>query len=199
MLTGTYVPGRSLVHRATPGLKLVLLAVFLVPISIWQTPLLAGVSAAVVLVGFAVARIPLRYLLAELKPLRWFLAVLVPYQWWALGLEAALQLLVGLVISVAAASLVTLSTRVSDLLDTVQRGLQPLRRLGVDPDKVALTVSLALRAIPVVRDLLHQTLEARRARGLERSPRALATPLVIRTVRHAERVGEALAARGYDD
>jgi biotin transport system permease protein len=29
--------------------------------------------------------------------------------------------------------------------------------------------------------------------------RALAVPLVIRTVRHADRLGEALAARGVDD
>ena len=85
------------------------------------------------------------------------------------------------------------------MLDGVQRLAQPLRHVGVSPERVALTVSLTLRSIPVVGQLLQQTLDARRARGLDRSVRAVATPLVIRTVRHAERVGDALAARGVDD
>ena len=134
-----------------------------------------------------------------MRPLRWFLLVMAPFQWWSGGWEAVVVTLGGMVVAVAAAGLVTLTTRVSEMLDGVQRLAQPLRHVGVSPERVALTVSLTLRSIPVVGQLLQQTLDARRARGLDRSVRAVATPLVIRTVRHAERVGDALAARGVDD
>nr|WP_284287061.1 energy-coupling factor transporter transmembrane component T [Angustibacter aerolatus] len=58
---------------------------------------------------------------------------------------------------------------------------------------------LTVRAVPVVAGLLDDVRDARRARGLERSPRALLVPLVVRTVRYADRLGEALVARGVDD
>ena len=41
--------------------------------------------------------------------------------------------------------------------------------------------------------------DAQRARGSAASPRAFAVPLVVRSLRHAEQLGDALAARGLDD
>ncbi len=53
--------------------------------------------------------------------------------------------------------------------------------------------------MPVVVGLAEEVREAQRARGLGASPRAFAVPLVVRTLRHADALGEALAARGVDD
>ena len=64
---------------------------------------------------------------------------------------------------------------------------------------VSLLLALTLRSIPVVATLAVQVQEARKARGAERSVRAFAVPLVIRTIRYADRLGEALLARGVDD
>ena len=69
----------------------------------------------------------------------------------------------------------------------------------MDPDRVALVLALTVRAVPVLAGTYAQARDARRARGLERSPRALLVPLVLRTMRHADQLGEALAARGVDD
>ncbi len=199
MLTGAYAEGRSLLHRLPVPWKLLALAVFLVPVSLVQRPWMTAASALVVLGVYALCRISMRLAWGEVRPLRWFLLVMAPFQWWSGGWEAVVVTLGGMVVAVAAAGLVTLTTRASEMLDGVQRLAQPLRHVGVSPERVALTVSLTLRSIPVVGQLLQQTLDARRARGLDRSVRAVATPLVIRTVRHAERVGDALAARGVDD
>jgi biotin transport system permease protein len=100
---------------------------------------------------------------------------------------------------VAAAGLVTLTTTTQELLDTLTRALGPLRRVGVDPERVALLLALAVRAVPVLASLAGDVRQARMARGAERSMRAFAVPFVIRAVRHADRLGEALAARGVDD
>jgi biotin transport system permease protein len=100
---------------------------------------------------------------------------------------------------VAAAAVVTLTTQTQDLLDAVVAAVRPFARLGLNPDRVALTLALAVRSVPVVAQLARDVQEARMARGAGRSVRAFAVPLVIRTVRHADRLGEALAARGVDD
>jgi biotin transport system permease protein len=92
-----------------------------------------------------------------------------------------------------------LTTRVVDLLEVLEWLLGPFRRLGVDPERVALVLALAIRAVPVVAGLAGQVRDAQRARGLTASPRAYAVPLVVRSLRHADALGEALVARGLDD
>jgi len=77
--------------------------------------------------------------------------------------------------------------------------LRPLRRAGVDPERVALVLALAVRTVPVLVGIGGEVQQARAARGAERSVRAFAVPFVIRSLRHADRLGEALEARGVDD
>ena len=56
-----------------------------------------------------------------------------------------------------------------------------------------------ITSIPRISAIAAETRDAARARGLGRSPRAYLTPMAIRTVAHANLVGEALAARGLGD
>jgi biotin transport system permease protein len=152
-----------------------------------------------VLAGYALAQVPASVAAAQLWPMRWFVVLLVPLQWWTGGWRQVVVVVGTMLVTVAAAALVTLTTRVSDMLDVCVRALGPARRLGVDPERVGLALALTVRAVPVLADTFAQARDARRARGLERSPRALLVPLVLRTLRHADRLGEALAARGVDD
>lgn len=109
--------------------------------------------------------------------------------------------LIGLVmvLAVAVAALVTLTTSTTDLLDALERGLQPLRPVGVDPERVALTLALTARTIPVIGGFGLRLREAGRARGVRLGVIPYAVGLVVLTLQHAERVGEALRARGIDD
>jgi biotin transport system permease protein len=59
-------------------------------------------------------------------------------------------------------------------------------------------LSLALRFIPLLFDKFEEIREAQRARGLERSVVALLMPLLIKTLRMANDLTEAIEARGYD-
>jgi biotin transport system permease protein len=94
---------------------------------------------------------------------------------------------------------VTLTTRTTDLVDTVVRAVRPLRRVGVEPERVGLLLALAIRSVPVVAAIAGEVRDAQRARGLSTDPRAYAVPLIIRSLRHADALGEALVARGVDD
>jgi biotin transport system permease protein len=196
---GIYWPGRSSLHRCPAGVKLLLLAAGSVALALWRGLPALGVAAAVVLAGFAVARIPVRVAWAQLRPLRWVVVVLGVAQLAFSGWRLALGIVAALVVLVAAAALLTLTTTVSALLDTFVRLARPLCVLGVDTERLGLLAALTVRSVPVVARIRDEAAEARRARGLERSLRALLVPFVVRTVRHADRLGEALAARGVDD
>jgi biotin transport system permease protein len=199
VLLGAYLAGDSPVHRAPAGLKLGLLGAGLLLLALLPgfVPVLV---AGLVVVGLAaLARVGARPLAAQVRPLLWLLVPLTALQLWLSGPVRALTIAGGLVVAVAAAGLVTLTTRTEQLLDALVAGLRPLRRAGVDPERVALVLALAVRSVPVLVGIAREVQQARAARGAERSVRAFAVPFVIRSLRHADRLGEALEARGVDD
>lgn len=198
-MIGAYVPGTSLLHRARPGVKLAGLAALLLVVGVIRTPVV--VAAAAVLVGFAgvVSGVGARQQAAQLRPVVPALILVGALQVWLTGPVRAAVVVGSIAVAVAAAALVTLTTRTTDLLDALVAALGPARRLGVDPDRVALVLALAVRAVPVLAELAREVREARAARGAERSLRAFAVPFVVRSLRYADRLGEALAARGVDD
>jgi biotin transport system permease protein len=199
VLVGAYSPGTSPVHRAPAAAKLVALGAGLVALTVWRSPAGVGGAAAVVTALAAASGVGPGLLWHQVRPVLWFVAFVVPLQVWLAGAQAALVVAGSLVVAVAAAGLVTLTTRTQELLDALVRGLGPLRPLGVRPERVALVLALAVRTVPVLAGLARQVGEARAARGAGRSVRAFAVPLLIRSLRHADRLGEALAARGVDD
>ena len=198
-MIGVYVAGDSAVHRARPGLKLaVLLAATTVLLLAARWEVVTAGAVLVVAVGLW-AGLGLRGLGRLVWPLRWIVLVLTPVQAWLAGWERAYVVVGGLVVAVTAASLVSATTRVADMTDAIVRIVTPARRIGIDPERVGLVIALAIRSVPVLLDGLRVVREARQARGMRLTPDTLLTPLVVRAVRHADRVGEALAARGIDD
>ncbi len=198
-MIGLYRPGSTLLHRAGAGIKLLTLLVGTTALVLVRSPPAVAVGAVAVTLAGAVGALPPAVIWQQMRPLRWFVAALVPLQLWAGGWRAVVVSVGTLLVMVSAAAVVTLTTRVTAILDVIERLAAPLRRLGVDPERIALVLALTIRAVPVLASTLDEVRDARRARGLERSPRALLVPLVVRTLRHADRLGEALAARGVDD
>ncbi len=58
-----------------------------------------------------------------------------------------------------------------------------------------MAVSLTLTMVPVVAGLAQRVRDAERARGVRLGVRSV-VPLLVLTLRHADQVGDALAARG---
>ena len=198
-MLAAYRPGASVLHRSPAGVKLSGLALGLLILAWWRSPVSVAVGALAVLCLTTVAGVGLRSLGGQLRPVLWFAITVAALQVWSTGPMAALVVVGSLLEAVALAGLVTLTTRTEQLLDALVAGLGPLRRFGVDPERVALVLSLTIRAVPVMATLAREVQEARAARGAGRSMRAFLVPFVIRSVRYADRLGEALAARGVDD
>ena len=196
---GLYSPGSSVLHRLAAGWKLaglLLAAVGIVALQqLWQLGLAALTMAGL----FAISRVPTFLVWQQLRPLRWLLLFTVVFQGAVAGWRPAVMLGGGLVLAVSGAALVTLTTTVTAILDVCRRLLLPLRRLGVDPDRVALVLAMTIRCIPLLVGIVDDVAQARKARGLSFSLLALAAPAVVRALRTADAMGEALVARGVDD
>ncbi|HEX8819249.1 MAG TPA: energy-coupling factor transporter transmembrane component T, partial [Archangium sp.] len=114
------------------------------------------------------------------------------------GVEPALQAVLRLAVLLLLATLVSLTTRASDMLESLERALRPLGRLGVNPARLSLMLSLTLRFIPLLATWLHDIREAQRVRGLENDPFAVLVPLLVKTLRTADQLADAIDARCFD-
>lgn len=197
MTFGLYVPRSSPVHALSAKVKLLILAIagivtVLIANPLWLTGLLAGVNG-----GLLLARLPLRAVWHHLHPMLPLLVAILLLQGlfgdWQAGGVAVLRFL----ILVELATLVTLTTRISDMVEAIERGLQPFARFGFRPAQVSLMIAMALHLIPVLLNQFQQIQEAQRARGLDRHPIALIVPLFIKTLRMADDLSDALDVRCY--
>lgn len=197
---GVYVPGTTPVHRMNPGIKFLGLIFFIVVVAFFADTLpRAALSLALVAVGYAVSRIPLRIAAGQILPVMPVLLVLGAFQWWQRDLSAAATILAGLSATVAAAALLTLTTTIAELMDALEQGLRPAARFGLPVDTIVLAISLTIRFIPVLLNTVHEVLQARKARGVGGSLAAFGTPVLIQALSRARQLGEALMARGVGD
>jgi len=195
MIAGLYRPGDSPLHRAPVGAKLLALALGGTLLVLVHDPVAMASLFALALAAFRLGGLSIATGLRQLRPLLVIIAFLFVAQVWISGWGAAFTVSLRLSCLFLLASLVTLTTRVSDMVDTLERLLRPLQPLGLNPERVSLAISLAIRFVPALQSVLAEVREAQRARGLDRNMLALVVPLLVRTLKMADEVAEAIDAR----
>lgn len=196
---GVYQPGTSVLHRLPAGVKLVGLGALIALMSVLvDSPATLGVAAVGVVAVAATAGMRLKIVVAQLRPVLWVVVFIFVFQLLFTDWRRALVVCGTLLLAVSLAAVVTSSTRTTDMLAAMTRGMRPLARIGFPVEQVALGLALAIRSIPVMIETVRQVEEARRARGLRFSPRIVVAPVVVAALRIADGFAEALIARGLD-
>lgn len=197
---GVYVPGDTLVHRTPAGWKFVALLCYILATTIAvKTWPLALACLAVISLFYVLARIPACLAVQQTAPVLPVLLVLGAFQWWQRGWEFAAVTVVVLLSSVAAAALLTLTTTIAELMAAIENGLAPFARFGLPVETISLAISLTIRLIPLQLATVTEVLAARKARGAGFSIAAFGTPVMVRSIRRARLLAEALIARGVAD
>lgn len=194
MLTLTS-PVETWLHRVPAGAKLAALAV--VTVGLFSLEGLVGPSLALVAVGaLYLSCWLLRYGLRRLVPLWPFLLVLAVWHGWTGTLAEGGTVALRLITAVAAANLVTMTTRLTDMVTVLERLAGPFRHLGLPPRTLALALALVIRFIPVLSDRIGTLRLAWMARSARRAGWVLLVPATLAALDDADRVAEALRARG---
>lgn len=188
----------SWLHRLPVGVKLLTLSLSAVALIWARSPALLLMALALIAVLTLSARIPGRALWQQLRPALWVAAIALPLNWLFSGWESALLISGRLFAALALAGLFTLSTTTTAVLASTERWFG--RMFGpARAERIGLMIALTIRSLPLLAELVHEVNEARRARGLERSVRALVVPVLVRALKSADELGEALLARGLGD
>ncbi|MBO6561520.1 MAG: energy-coupling factor transporter transmembrane protein EcfT [Nisaea sp.] len=193
-----YQPGTSPVHRLHAVWKLAGLFAAGIAVLLTESPLLLAIGLASVLACFMLARLPLGAVLRQALPLFAVLAVFFAAHAIFTSPELGTILVLRFATIIGCGLLLTLTTKVSDMMAVLERALRPLALFGINPAKISLVFALTIRFIPVLADTWMSVRAAQQARGLGGNPLALLVPVTIQTLRRADQIAEAIEARGVE-
>lgn len=134
--------------------------------------------------------------IGRLRMLWPFIVLVVLWHFVIAEVEGGIVIALRMVTAVGLANLVTMTTRLSDMMGVVRWLSAPLRRFGINTRSIELAVALVVRFTPVLADKGQHLTQAWRARATRRVGWRIVLPFVILAIDDAEHVAEALRARG---
>lgn len=221
---GQYYPGKSLLHRLDPRMKLILTFALIVVIFLCQNFWSLGVIALTAVFAAIISRVPAKMILKSLKPIviiLLFTAVLnifytkggdVYFAKWGFeitqkGVFTAIFTMVRIISLVVISSLLTYTTTPTMLTDAIERLLSPLKIFKIKVHTLAMMMTLALRFIPTLIEEIDRIMNAQKARGADlesggliQRAKALVPifiPLMVSAFRRAYELAFAMTCRCY--
>jgi len=118
--------------------------------------------------------------------------------WHLITWDIAVGVVIGLrmITAVGLANLVTMTTRLEDMMNVVRWLCAPLTWVGVKPERIALAMALVIRFTPVLSGKGKMLTLAWRARSAKRVGWRIVLPFAVLAIDDAEQIAEALRARG---
>ena len=195
-------PGASPLHRLAVGPKLLILAVAIGALSVVATNPAAVLVALATTTAFYKIAFPtdgIATLAKQIWSLKWLILLIVIPQviFGAAWLPVTTNAL-RLTIAIALATLFTLTTESEAMQASIERAVRPLKRFGIKPETVSLTIAMTINAVPMILKFAAQTREAQQARGAKPSITLMTVPLLVASLKYADDFAEALAARGVE-
>ncbi len=195
-MMSVYLQGNSWAHRLPAGPKLLVVAVGSFFLFKTQDIWVFLVCLTAVLAAYASLGRGGLERLRLMKGLSIILAAILLLHWISgTALEGVVSVL-RLCVMVLAASFVSMTTRMDDMLAAVTPIFKPLEWLGLSARKPALGVTLVLRFAPHMMEVFAMLREAYQARTGRRMSWRLFAPFALQALKMSDNVSEALAARG---
>lgn len=188
---GQYYPGKSLLHKMDPRMKLVLTFAVIIFMFVCKSFASLTLVAAFTIVAVALSGVPLKVILKSLKPIfiiliftaalntfythgtleagdsLWLGTTESKIQIWDKGVYTAIFTMVRIIALVVISSLLTYTTTPTMLTDALERLLSPLKLVHIKVHTLAMMMTLALRFIPTLIEEIERIMNAQKARGAD--------------------------------
>ncbi|ABD07984.1 Cobalt transport protein [Rhodopseudomonas palustris HaA2] len=179
------------------GWKLALLALLGASVAFIDRPWMLACGVASAACALMLTGASPRALWAGLKGTTIIVGCIGLFDYWSHGLASAAAVTTRLMILIGFAQAVTTSSTVPAMTAAIETALRPLQWIGLlDAERAGLTLTLAIRFVPLILDEIAAIREAQRVRGLDRSIVALAVPLVVKIILRAQDLADAIDLRG---
>ncbi|HCB65560.1 MAG TPA: transporter [Ruminococcaceae bacterium] len=220
---GQYFPGKSVLHRLDPRMKILLTIGYIVMLFTVSNPLGLCVGILFLIFAYAISGIPPRMITKSLKPvipiiifttvLNMFFVKGDPlFDWWIIhisrqGLLTAVVMTIRIICLIAGTSLLTYTTSPIALTDGLERLMKPLKKIHFPVHELSMMMTIALRFIPTLIEETDKIMNAQKARGADlesggimQRAKALVPiliPLFVSAFRRADELALAMECRCY--
>ncbi len=221
---GQYFPGKSIIHRLDPRIKILLTALYIVMLFLPNGFLGLGLGAIYLIIAFLLSGIPVKMMLKSIKPILpiiiftgllnlFFLdggTVLLSLGFIKVtseGIHTMLFMAIRIIFLICGTSLLTYTTSPITLTDAIERILSPLQKIKIPAHEIAMMMTIALRFIPTLIEETDKIMSAQKARGADlesgsflQRAKALVPiliPLFVSAFRRAEELALAMECRCY--
>lgn len=226
MTLGQYYPTNSVVHRADPRFKLVILILYIVTVFFCESFFSFAFMTVFVLITIFLSRVPLA---KTLKSLKFVIIILIitsvlmmlfyvdadakPLaEWWIFhiylnGIYSSIKLAWRLLLLVIMPTVLTLTSTPTELCDGLESLLSPLKIIKFPVHELALIMSIALRLIPTLIEETDKIMNAQKARGAAfeshnpfkkiKAMIPVLVPLFVSSFRRADDLADAMDSRCY--
>ena len=221
---GQYFPGKSVLHRLDPRMKLGLAVLYIVMLFVAKGFLGLSVGVVFLVVSFLISGIPIKMMAKSVKPIVpiiIFTGILnlffvstgdVVFSWTIIkittdGIRTMIFMAVRIVFLICGTSLLTYTTSPIALTDAIERILSPLRVIKFPAHEIAMMMTIALRFIPTLIEETDKIMSAQKARGADLESGSLIhrakalvpilIPLFVSAFRRAEELALAMECRCY--
>lgn len=209
IMIGSYFPVKSKIHFMNPVVKLLCTVVFIVLAFICRNIKLLLLISFVAVLMVEMSHLPRRIYIKTFKSLRvLILFVAVIYYFIGSDLESILSMILKLYIIVLYSTVLTLTTPPNDIAYALEKVMSPLKLLFIPVNKIAMSISLALRFIPTILEQGSKILKSEASRGVDYynsnisgkivAIKSMIIPMFILTVRRADNLAEAMQVRLFN-
>ncbi len=220
---GQFFPGKSLLHRMDPRVKLLLTFTYIIVIFFPDNWVGLGAATGFLVACVLLSRIPVKLIVKGLKPVlplliftaffNIFYAEGTPLvEFWIItitweGIYRTIFIAIRILCLIAASSLLTYTTSPTTLTDALERLMSPLRVIRVPVHEIAMMMTIALRFIPSLIEETDKIMSAQKSRGADMESGSLLqrvralipvlVPLFVSSFRRAYDLATAMECRCY--
>lgn len=220
---GQFFPGKSVMHRLDPRIKMCLTVYFIVLIFCSKNFVTLGATILMSLLGVVLSKVPLKLYLKSMKPILFivvFTGVLNLFYGTGdpiftlgfihitrNGIVNSIMIAVRIVVLILISSILTFTTSPTQLTDAIERLLKPLSVLHVPVHEFAMMMTIALRFVPTLLEETEKIMAAQKARGADMESGGLMQrikalipvliPLFVSAFRRAFDLATAMESRCY--
>ncbi|MCH4172182.1 MAG: energy-coupling factor transporter transmembrane protein EcfT [Lactobacillus sp.] len=225
LILGRFVPGDTWIHHMDPRSKILISFYFIAIIFLANNVASYALMIAFTLGVIFLSGVDQKFFFRGVRPLFFLILITVLFQlfltrgghvYWQFGpfalsqygIISSVYVFLRFMMIILMSTLLTLTTAPLMIADGIEALLNPLKKLHLPIDQLALMISLALRFVPTLMDETMAIMNAQRARGVDFGDGGLMKrvkamvpvliPLFVNTFSRAGDLAIAMESRGYN-
>ncbi len=209
IMVGRYYPLSSKIHNMNPLSKIICTIIFTLLMFLTNDLVFIGLITIFVLLIILMSNLPFKIYFGAVKSLKFLIIFIIIINFiFKINFTVTVITIARLILVVLYTTVLTLTTPPTELTYGLEKFFTPLRLIGISINKMALSLSLALRFIPTIIDQANKIMKAQTCRGIDYTSfkikdkliglKSLMLPMFIYSFKRADELTNSMELRLYN-